>query len=204
MILGLAAIVGCGSSNASNSKIVLPTVQTADESQPSVAHPEYVNWSQFEEKASIVRKRLVENANGTVVVTTKMWLDKKDENEVRVGSQVTVERPNEPAVENDVDIVRYPATYRLPKGMEESRFYLPSAKAKETGTESVKIGDDEFETKVFEWEENNESGPMTVKLWRSDKIPGKIVRQELLTKSSATKSTEEIIELRLSSVSIKK
>lgn len=200
----MTAIVGCGSSNASNSKIVLPIVQTADESLPSVAHPEFANWSQFEEKASVVRKRLVENANGTVVVTTKMWLDKKDENEVRVGSQVTVERPNEPAVENDVDIVRYPAKYRLPKGMDESRFYLPSAKAKETGTESVKVGENEIETKVFEWEENNESGPMTVKLWRSDKIPGKIVRQELFTKSSATKSTEEVIELRLSGDSSEK
>ncbi len=204
MVLGLAAIVGCGSSNASNSKIVLPNVQAADESQPSVAHPEYVNWSQFEEKASIVRKRLVENANGTVLVTTKMWLEKKDENQVLVGSQVTVERPNEPKVENDADIVRYPAKYRLPKGMDEARFYLPSAKAKETGTESVKVVDTEIETKVFEWEENNESGPMTVKLWRSDKIPGKIVRQELFTKSSATKSTEDIIELRLTSDSIKK
>lgn len=204
MVLGMTAIVGCGSSNASNSKIVLPIVQTADESLPSVAHPEFANWSQFEEKASVVRKRLVENANGTVVVTTKMWLDKKDENEVRVGSQVTVERPNEPAVENDVDIVRYPAKYRLPKGMDESRFYLPSAKAKETGTESVKVGENEIETKVFEWEENNESGPMTVKLWRSDKIPGKIVRQELFTKSSATKSTEEVIELRLSGDSSEK
>jgi len=193
----MMAIVGCGSSNDSNSKIVLPSVQTVDESLRSVAHPEFVNWSQFDEKATVVRKRFVENANGTVVVTTKMWLDKKDENEVRVGSQVTVERPNEPKLENDVDIVRYPATFRLPNGMDEARFYLPSAKAVETGTETIKIGENEFETKIFEWEESNETGPMTVRLWQSDKIPGKIVRQEMLTKSSSTKTKEDVIELQL-------
>jgi len=197
MLLGMMAIVGCGSSNDSNSKIVLPSVQTVDESLRSVAHPEFVNWSQFDEKATVVRKRFVENANGTVVVTTKMWLDKKDENEVRVGSQVTVERPNEPKLENDVDIVRYPATFRLPNGMDEARFYLPSAKAVETGTETIKIGENEFETKIFEWEESNETGPMTVRLWQSDKIPGKIVRQEMLTKSSSTKTKEDVIELQL-------
>jgi len=204
MLLGLMAIVGCGSNNASNSKIVLPNVQMVDDSLPSVAHPEFVNWSQFDEKATVVRKRLIENATGTVVATTKMWLEKKDENEVRVGSQVTVQRPNEPLVENDVDIVRYPAKYRLPKGMYEARFYLPSAKAVETGTETVQIGDYEFETKIYEWEETNEAGPSTIKLWRSDKIPGKIVRQELFTKSIATKSTEEIIEFRLTGDSAQK
>ena len=112
-----------------------------------------------------------------------------------MGSQVTVERPNEQIVENDENTVSYPATYRLPAGMDEARFSLPSAKAKETGTETVKIGETEFETKIFEWEESSEAGPTSVKLWRSEAIPGKIVRQEMFTKQIETKSTEEIIEL---------
>ena len=197
VILGLAVWMGCDAGNASPGKIVLPPMSAVDESLPKVAHPEYVNWSQFEEKDFVVRKRLVTNASGTVVVITKSWLDKKEPDRVSVGSQVTVERPNEPIVENDENIVSYPATYRLPAGMDEARFSLPSAKAKETGTETVKIGETEFETKIFEWEESSEAGPTSVKLWRSEAIPGKIVRQEMFTKQIETKSTEEIIELKL-------
>ena len=177
----------------------MPSVSAVEETFPKAIHPEYANWSRFPEKAFVIRKRLVSNSNGTVVVTTKMWLEKKDTDEVLVGSQVTVERPNESIVENDEDVVRYPATYKLPKGMDEARFLLPSAKAKETGTEVIKIGNREFKSKIFEWEENNETGPMTVKLWRSDDIPGKIVRQEFFTKSTETKSSEEVIEHNLES-----
>ena len=79
--------------------------------------------------------------------------------------------------------------------MDEARFLLPSAKAKETGTETVLVHGTQVDAKVYEWEENNEAGAMTVKLWQSNSIPGKIVRQEMFTKSSETKTTEEIIEL---------
>ncbi len=194
LFFGLGVCFGCDLVNEPKKTIQMPAVSAVDESLPKAIHPEYANWSQFPEKSFVKRKRLVSNANGTVVVTTKMWLEKKDADEVLVGSQVTVERPNEPTVENGDDIVRYPATYRVPKGMDEARFLLPSAKAKETGAEVIKIGNLDFNTKVFEWEESNETGPMTVKLWRSDEIPGKIVRQELFTKSTETKSSEEVIE----------
>ena len=79
-----------------------------------------------------------------------------------------------------------------------SEIILPtSTKAKETGAEVIEIGMREFNTTIFEWEESNETGPMTVKLWRSDEIPGKILRQELFTKSTSTKSFEEVTELNL-------
>jgi hypothetical protein len=195
VVLTLVCCLGC---DAGSGKVVPGTSSTPQASAnvlPKVAHPEYANWSQFKEKASIVRKRIVTNANGSIVVTTKMWLDSKNANEVSVGSQVTVERPGEPAEKNDVNIVSYPATYSLPEGMDEARFLLPTAKAKETGTETVQVQGKNVETKIYEWEENNEAGAMTVKLWHSNSIPGKIVRQEMFTKSSETKTLEEIIEL---------
>ncbi len=200
MVLGLHALFGCDISKPTNAKTQLPKVNVVDESLPKVAHPEYANWSQFDEKSFVVRKRIVSNAGGNVLVTTKMWLEKKDAERVSVGSRVTVERPNEPIVENDDDIVSYPATYRLPKGMEVVTIDQPSAKANETGTEVIQIGDKKLQTRIFEWEERNETGPMTVKLWRSDEIPGKIVRQEMFTKSTETKSTEEVTEFHCGSV----
>jgi hypothetical protein len=61
----------------------------------------------------------------------------------------------------------------------------------------VSIGELEVNAEVFEWTENNEAGPMTVKLWRSEEIPGRIVRQEMMTESSSTKTVEQISELDL-------
>ena len=139
VILGLTVLLGCDAGNTSSGTIVLPPMSAVDESLPHVAHPEYVNWSQFQEKAFVVRKRLVTNNSGTVVVTTKSWLDKKDADRVSVGSQVTVERPNEPILENSENFVSYPATYRLPAGMDEARFALPSAKAKETARKRSRL-----------------------------------------------------------------
>jgi hypothetical protein len=45
---------------------------------------------------------------------------------------------------------------------------------------------------LFEWSESNETGPMTVKLWRSNEVPGRIVRQEMLIESSQTKTIEKL------------
>jgi hypothetical protein len=33
---------------------------------------------------------------------------------------------------------------------------------------------------------------MTIKLWRSDEVPGRIVRQEMLIEASQTKTIEEL------------
>lgn len=195
VFLTLVCCLGCDTGSGKAVPGTSSNPQTSAKALPKVAHPEYSNWSQFSEKAFIVRKRVVTNSNGSIVVTTKMWLDSKNANEVSVGSQVTVERPGEPVEKNDVNIVSYPATYSLPEGMDAARFLLPTAKAKETGTETVQVQGTNVEAKIYEWEENNEAGAMTVKLWHSNLIPGKIVRQEMFTKSSETKTQEEIIEL---------
>ncbi len=197
MILGVVMLNGCDLRNESKAMNQWPIVNAVDETLSKVAHPEFANWSRFPEKSFVVRKRVVSNSGGSVIVITKLWLERKDENAVSVGSQVTVQRSDQPDVENGADIVSYPATYRLPKGMDEARFLTPSNKAKETGAEIIEIGKLKFKTKIFEWEESNETGPMTVKLWRSDEMPGKIVRQELFTKSTSTKSIEEVTELNL-------
>ena len=195
--IGLATCIGCGSEN--KPKILVPkTDQVSDiESQPKVAYPEFVNWSKFPEKSSVKRRKVVSNTSGEVVVTTRVWLQSKKEENVTVGSQITVQRPEMAIVENDEDFVQFPATYRLPKGMTEEQFYLPSGKAKETGSEKIKIGEREFNTKVYEWTESSEAGPSSVKLWRSDEIPGRFIRQEMITKGIETTSIEEVTEVEL-------
>ena len=198
--VALSFLSGCESKLGKIEAPIVTNVKATpvDESQPMIAHPEYENWSRFPVKSFIVRKRLVTNANGEVTVITKMWLEGKTEKEVRIGSQVTVKRPDEAALNNPADFVSYPAEFRLPKGMEKERFYLPSLKAEKRDDETQTIGERQIRAEVYEWEEMNEAGPMTVKLWRSLEVPGKIIHQEMVTKSSNTKISEQVIEMDLS------
>lgn len=196
-ISGLVATMGCDSRPR---EIVLPAIdRSAEESQPMVPHPEYVNWSKFPVKSYVIRNRSVVNEHGQVTVKTKLWLESISEKEVTVASQITVERPNEAVVTNPVDSVRYPATFRLPKGMKAEQFLLPSLRASSKGTETCAIGDKEFSASVFEWEEVNETGPMSVKVWHCDEIPGRVIKQEFLTKSSQTTTTENVTEVHIES-----
>lgn len=194
-IFAMLTVVGCDSRPR---EVALPAnAKTVDESQPMVPHPEYVNWSKFPVKSHVVRNRSVVNEHGKVTVRTKLWLESISDKGVTVSSQITVERPNEPVVVNPIDSVSYPASFRLPKGMKEEQFQLPCLKATATGNEELKVADRDFSTTVFVWDEVNETGPMSVKVWHSDAIPGRVVRQEFLIKSSQTATTEEVVEVHI-------
>lgn len=191
-------VTGCSSSN----KPIIPQKQNEHQSRtiddkPSVQlpHPEYVNWSRFDVGASVTRFRVVSNANGKVEVTTKFTLTEKSDTHVLVTMQVNVQRPNETLEVNPEEQTRFPSEFPLPDGMTAEYFELPSQKAKRVAEEELEIAGRKIQTEVFEWTESNETGPMQVKLWRSNDIPGRIARQEMLIEASQTKTSEEIREV---------
>lgn len=197
VLWGLVIALGCDAREFSKSQATHSIPSTMeDDSLPMLDHPVFVNWSQFPIGTHVVLQRCVSNPQGQLIETRRMWLEDKGPQNVSVGSQVTVQRQGETALVNDEAIVVYPATYRLPHGVDASQFQLPSRLAKETGTEVLNVDGVELNTKIYEWIESNETGPMRVKLWHSDQIPGKIVRQELFTESTSTMSVENVIEWR--------
>ena len=194
LLLGMA---GCEPSN----KPILPTV--AGESPPksesnavSISHPEFANWSRFEVGAGVVRFRVTTNQGGEVRVRTALSLTQKSSEAIEFASQITVERPGEPVEENPEERTKVPATFRLPEGLTEEYFQLPSPKAKLLDQESMDVFGKKVLVDIYQWIESNETGPMTVKLWHSDEVPGRIVRQEMLIESSQTKTVEELLEVR--------
>jgi len=96
---------------------------------------------------------------------------------------------------NPIEEVRFPSQFELPQGMTEEYFQQPSLKAKKTGEEEMEVAGVKIKADGYEWTESNETGPMQVKLWRSNDIPGRIVRQEMLIEASQTKTLEEIREV---------
>jgi hypothetical protein len=187
------ATIGCGASN----KPILPSnVQKSEKDSgdagPAVVHPEYANWNRFPVGTQVTRYRVVSNELGKVQVTTVLTLSEKSDQHVDVVSQVNVLRTGEPLQENPSETTRFAASFALPKGLTEEYFQLPSNKAKKTGEESMEVLGKTVTAELFEWSESNETGPMTVKLWRSNEVPGRIVRQEMLIESSQTKTIEEL------------
>lgn len=163
------------------------------ENLPLVGHPEYVSWSQFPVGIVVVRKKEVSNESGKVRVETVLRLTEKNADKVVVESQVTVDRPGYPLEVNTPLVVDYPATFQLPKGMKLEDFSLPSLKARQVGDEVRTACGREYQTQVFTWEEINEAGSLIVKLWRSDDIPGRMLKQEINGRNHI--STEEVVEL---------
>lgn len=193
--LSIAWLTGCSPSN----KPITPKKQNVQHSRsiddtPSLQlpHPEYVNWSRFNVGASVTRFRVVSNTNGHVEVTTKFTLTEKSDTHVLVTMQVNVQRPNEALEVNPEEQTRFPSEFALPDGMTAEYFELPSQKAKRVAQEELDVAGRKIQTEVFEWTESNETGPMQVKLWRSNDVPGRIVRQEMLIEASQTKTIEEI------------
>ncbi|MFM8573049.1 MAG: hypothetical protein ACKOAU_15755 [Pirellula sp.] len=188
---------GCGASN----KPILPSSvnqasDASDEAVADVVHPEYANWSRFAVGDQVVRHRIVSNKMGKVEVTSVLSLAEKTEAYVDVVSQVNVQREGETLQENPPETTRFPSRFKLPNGLTEDFFKLPSNKAIKVGDDTQVVEGKTIQTEIFEWTEHNESGPMTVKLWRSDEVPGRIVRQEMLVESSQTKTVEEIKQVR--------
>jgi hypothetical protein len=162
---------------------------------PQVPHPEYSHWSRFPIGTKVVRFKEASNEHGKVKVTTTITLADKNEKQVVVESQITVEREGMPAEVNPSFTAEYPATFPLPANLKLEQFTLPSLKAKESGEETQSVCGKEYSTKIYSWQEVNETGPMEVKVWRCDNVPGRTVREESLTISSQNKSLETVTEI---------
>lgn len=156
-------------------------------------HPEFANWSQFGVGTKVVRRKEVLSPQGAVIVTTELRLADRSDKKVVIESQVTVERPNEPAEVNPSESVEYPASFQVPKGLTAHQFAAPSLKAKAVGLEARTLAETEYQAQVFEWQETNEAGPMSVKVWYCAEFPGRLLRQELNVTNHQVTNVEDVI-----------
>jgi hypothetical protein len=197
-IVSLLLLSGCGSESGTTgvSQGPLPpgyVPPPSTENLPLVDNPEFASWNRFPVGIAVVRKKEVSNDSGSVRVTTTLRLVEKKRDKVVVESQVTVDRPGEPVVENPSQKLEFAAAFQLPQGMKPEQFALPSLKAKVVGNETRMACGREYQTELYSWDERNEAGPMTIKLWRSEEIPGRMLRQEV--KGRTQVSVEEVVEI---------
>jgi hypothetical protein len=190
--------IGCTQTASSSAPVVNGAAATeiAKTMGEPVDNPDYLRWHRFPLGTRVVRKREIVNSQGKVEVVTTLTLREKTEKKIRVDQQVTVIRL-ESTLENEPQSLDYAAKFEMPEGMKLESFALPSLKAQQTGIDDIEVLGKTYEADVFEWVEQNERGPMSVKLWRSDEIPGSTLKEESVVKNGNDRILEMVIEINI-------
>lgn len=207
-VLAAATALGCGSKPGTPPTAAVPGAPTAGDSgatpdpRPTLASPEYANWKKYPVGTVVKRRREATNpkepGKKTVETTTLKLFELTDRRAV-VESQVTVEKTGYDTDVKPAQKLDYPASFPLPAGMSEAefgKFLLPDPKAKVAGTETVRLLGQEYTATVYEWVGSLESGPMPIKLWVSDDMPGRLVKSEFTIDKAGSKALEEVIEVK--------
>ncbi len=194
VLLSSSLIFACGCDlNVKPVPIVVAPAPSTDD-LPLVPHPEYENWSNFPVGTTVIRKDNLASMEGAVILHTTLRLAKKSDDGVTIESLTAIERDNA-RQESDVATTDYPAQFRLPKGMAIEQFQLPTPKAKRVGKETLTLNSREYETEVFTFEDQSEAGPVDVKLWRSNDVPGRQAKKEIVDRKGIVLSSSNVVEI---------
>ena len=186
-------LIGCGSSSPPPAPVAAAPAVAAADDRPLVDDPDYQNWKAFPVHTTVTRKKVSRNEHDSVTEVLTLRLVEVTAAKVVVESQVTVERPNARPVMNPPTKREYPARFRLPPGMTAEQFQKPSLKAKASGEETLTVGGKAYRAAVFTWEDATEAGPMPNKLWQSDAMPGRLVKQQMSVAKVGNTTTEEVV-----------
>ena len=81
--------------------------------------------------------------------------------------------------------------------MSAEDFSKPARAAKQSGEEAVTVLGKTYRTTVYTWADNTEAGKMEVRLWLSEDMPGRIVKQVMTVAALKNTTVEEVIEVRV-------
>lgn len=197
----LVIMIGCGGTNGTaptaTAPGLAPSITPPSVDLPSAPNLEYVNWKQFKVGTTVVRKKVVQNKQGSLTETTTVRLAELTDTKAVIEQQITVARPDSPPVVNPPMRLECFATFKVPPGLTAEQMSKPSLKAKATGEETVTACGKEYKATVYEWQDATEAGPMPNKLWLSDAVPGRRVKQEMKVEKVGNSTTEEVIEIKL-------
>lgn len=199
-----AVAVGCGGGGAAPPTGVTPVAAATPAGPPAPAvyaeSPDYLTWSKFPVLTTVVRKKVSTNPkvpDKATVETTTIQLAEKDDLKAVVTMQITVEKPDEPLRVNPPMKLDYKAKFLVPPGLTAAAMQLPDMKATVSGEETLTVQKKEYKCTVYTWTGATESGPMPIKLWVSEQMPGRIVKQEYQLDKAGSKAVEEVIDVKV-------
>ncbi|HJZ55799.1 MAG TPA: hypothetical protein VKE74_12600, partial [Gemmataceae bacterium] len=161
---------------------------------------EYANWKRFP-VGTMVRRKAVTAAEGAAGTTTSVetfTLQQVSDTEVVVERQNTTERSDGSyRAVNPPELRKFLRRFAIPSGMTADDFAKPARGAKPAGEETLTVLGKPYPTKGFTWTDSTEVGPMTIRVWLSDEVPGRLVRQVMTVPKVNTTTVEEVVELKI-------
>ncbi len=200
LALVVVCTAGCGGSSAppapgAGAVTVAPSAAPAG---PMFDTLEYANWKRFPVGTTVKRKSVTSTERSTNKVTSvnTYTLRTVGADVIEVTRQNTTDRGDgtAPAV-NPGETNRFNRQFAIPNGMTADDFNKPSRKAKVTGEEDVTVLGKKYKATVYSWSDSTEAGPLEVKLWLSEEMPGRIVKQVMKQSTLANTTNEEVVEV---------
>lgn len=196
-------LAGCGGSTSAPAGGVTPGEPAAPVTPaanlPRADDLNYRNWKKYPVGTTVVRRKVSTNPkepDKQVVETTTLSLIEATDARVAVQQQITVEKTGYPTEVNPPMTAKYTPTFAVPEGMKAEAMQAPDLKAKVTGEETVTVLGNEYKATVYEWMGSTESGPMPIKLWLSDDVPGRQVKAEYKLDKGGSLAREEVVEIK--------
>lgn len=193
LLVGMLLVLpGCGNS-------VTPVAVPPDTSSwPRCDSPQYASWQRVPVGTVVRRQSVTSSETGTASTTSieTFTLKEVTEHEAVVERQNTTERSDGSyRVENPPQLLRYPRQFPLPPGMSPEDFSKPSPTAKKVGQETVTVQGKQYQTTVYAWSDATESGTMDIRVWLSEEMPGRIVKQVMSVPRLKNTTVDKVIDL---------
>lgn len=197
----LALSAGCGGNAEKPAPATTgpaPEPAPAGPSGPMFDDLDYANWKRFPVGTTVKRKSVTSSEGSAVTVTTVETFTLKGLNDqhAEVSWQNTTERSDgSNRAENPPSVRKIARQFPIPNGMTADDFNKPSRKARPAGEETVTVLGKPYKAVVYAWTDSTEAGPLDVKVWLCDEIPGRIVRQEMRQAGLKNTTVDEVTEL---------
>jgi hypothetical protein len=162
-----------------------------------VDNPQYKTWANLPKGTVAVQRTITEtegNDAKTVTTVTYTLLEITPEY-VKLRSQATTRRYDGYEAKNPPDINQVPHRLVLPKGIKKEDFGKP-VNVTEQGEETITVGGKEYKTRWGQGKDRDEAGEVFVRTWRSDGVPGGLVKSVARTPAIKKVSTIELIEVK--------
>lgn len=203
IMIGLCFLVlaacGCGPTTPA---AVVPVIDPPPDTSnlPLFDDLDYASWKRVP-VGTVVKRKSVTTSETTQATTTSMetfTLKDVNDREVVIERQNTTERSDGSyRAVNPPELRKYPRQFRIPAGMTAEDFAKPARSAKKAGEESILVQGKSYTTTAYTWTDNTEAGRMSVRVWLSPDMPGRIVKQEMKVAALKNTTQEEVIEVKV-------
>jgi hypothetical protein len=195
LLFGFTLIaIGCGKEVSQTA--AAPSGEPAMPPGPVILNRDFANWSRFPIGTIVKIKSVTLKGDLHVTSIDTLKLLEKSDTELVVERQNTTERNDGSlGAVNPPERRSYRKSFALPHGMSEADFDKPSLIAKSVGKETVEILGKKYEADVYTWADQTEAGPLDIKLWWSDEMPGRLLKQTMKLVKGDKTTNHSVIEL---------